>query len=738
MNLNEKQIEEIIHELRAGRTLNPRYKSLIFEPTKATELTWLGKEVSSSEVPLPLESIEEIEEHPMSNASDLSNCKARKNNIWRNKLVHSDNKFLLATINSGCLKQEIDSVGGISLIYIDPPFDVGTDFSMERKIGEESVKSKAKKIQQIAYRDTWGKGNESFISMIYERIRSAHMALNKEGLIFVHCDYRIDAYIRILLDEIFGKSCFVNQIVWRRKGGSALKEMGSLSNAHDLILCYSKRQGRKLNKIYIDAPNAYIDSQFKYQEPSGRRYMINVMRSPSPRPNLYYSYKGFQTPPNGWSVPKHKMEELDKEGRLHYPDSKDKQIYRKVYLDEYPGQLINTLWTDIPSLKGNSKEIVGYPTQKPEALLERIIQLGSNPGDLVLDFFCGSGTTCSVAERLGRKWIGADIGKHSIHITKKRLINLRKRLKSSDLNHQPFEVLCFGKYQTNHLNNRNIDCGHLKSSIKAIINYKKLVLDYYEAEDIPSLSEFIAGKKLETHIAIIPSNLSCNKQIVERIIKESQKRKIKDLEILSDKYEPDLNLQIIKDARAKGINLALKIIPEEIFSTPEVRKINTRFDYLPFIEAVKLFQKGKLQIELTNFGFCVITQDRIELKGIRRIGKPLIIQKNQLTSQAKFSKHRSKQEEQLTTKWTDWIDYWEVGFNQTQRDAFYKANNSPDQGKEETESYFFKTKYHSFRCSKIGTLKLISPPIPIHQGVETVTVRAIDIFGNTAIKVIKL
>ena len=171
---------------------------------------------------------------------------------------------------------------------------------------------------------------------------------------------------------------------------------------------------------------------------------------PSPRPNLMYDYKGYKTPPNGWAVPIETMKKMDKDGRLYFPESKDKQIYKKIYLDEYEGQLTNNLWVDIKLLKGNNAEIIDYPTQKPEALLERIIKTSSNEGDIVMDIFSGSGTTEAVAEKLGRKWIGADLGKFAIHTTRKRLIGVQRQLKAEGKDYRAFEILNLGKYERQH------------------------------------------------------------------------------------------------------------------------------------------------------------------------------------------------------------------------------------------------------------------------------------------------
>ena len=177
-----------------------------------------------------------------------------------------------------------------------------------------------------------------------------------------------------------------------------------------------------MKPVYTEADEEYIEQQFRYSDTDGRRYMITVLRSPNPRPNLMYDYKGYKMPPNGWAITKENMEDLEHKGYLHFPDSKDKQIYKKIYLDEYQGKAINNLWTDISTLKGSNSELVGYATQKPEELLERIINMSSDENMIVADFFGGSGVTAAVANKLNRRFIHCDVGINSIQTVRDRLI----------------------------------------------------------------------------------------------------------------------------------------------------------------------------------------------------------------------------------------------------------------------------------------------------------------------------
>jgi adenine specific DNA methylase Mod len=451
--LTEQEQQDVIRHIEANKALPDKYRFLLFDDKREVELVWNGKTNELCNVVLPFQTIEHVDEPRLTNQTNVQiqlDSRGRQHGGWVNKLIWGDNKLILSSLKSGPIRDEIEKQGGIKLIYIDPPFDVGADFSVDIEIGDETFTKKPSIIEEIAYRDTWGKGADSFLAMIYERLCLMRDLMATDGSVFVHCDWHVNHHMRTVMEEVFGASHFVNEIIWRRKGGTALGSMNRLSAATDTIFWFSKSEKVNINPLFEQAPDEYIETQFRYKDPDGRRFMTNVMRSPSPRPNLMYDYKGYKTPPNGWAVPTETMERLDREGRLYFPDSKDKQIYKKIYLDEYAGQQINNLWTDISTLKGKNKEIVNYATQKPVSLLERILRLASNDGDLIADFFCGSGTTAVAAERLQRKWLAVDLGKFAIHTARKRLILTQRQLKEEGKAYRSFEILNLGKYERQH------------------------------------------------------------------------------------------------------------------------------------------------------------------------------------------------------------------------------------------------------------------------------------------------
>lgn len=318
-----------------------------------------------------------------------------------NQLILGDNLEILKNLDSET----------VDLIYLDPPFFSNRTYEV---IWGDSGEVRS-------FQDRFSGGIDHYIGWLKERVIEMHRVLKPTGSIFLHCDWHANAYIRTeVLDKVFGYSNFRSEIIWRRRGGAALAGMTELSCSTDTIFYYSKSSKYIFHNIMV-RDEMYIEEHFTKVDENGRKFMATVMRSPNPRPNLMYDYKGYKTPPNGWAVSKEKMIEMDNAGQLYFPTDKSKQIYKKLYEDEYKGAPINNLWQDISTLKGTSKEIIGYPTQKPEALLDRILKMASNEGDIILDPFVGGGTTVAVADKINRQWIGIDQSVQAVKVTEFRL-----------------------------------------------------------------------------------------------------------------------------------------------------------------------------------------------------------------------------------------------------------------------------------------------------------------------------
>ncbi|MDR1809901.1 MAG: hypothetical protein LBR34_05810 [Prevotella sp.] len=350
-----------------------------------------------------------------------------------NRLILGDNLEILKTLDSE----------SVDLVYLDPPFFSNRNY--EVIWGDEG--------EVRSFRDRWSGGMEHYIAWLYERVEQMHRILKPTGSMFLHCDWHANAYIRVMiLDRIFGYDNFRNEITWKRKTGRGETNHKSkhFGTEVDSIFFYAKSNDNFFESQFsfdADGYQDYVDKMFNKVDENGRKYRSDNLASPTPRPNLMYEYKGYKPPKNGWAISLEKMEQWDKEGRLIFPKNLNGRISRKRYLDELKGKPIQNLWTDI-DISSQSKERIGYPTQKPEALLQRIIECASNEGDVVLDPFVGGGTTVAVADRLHRQWIGIDQSVQAVKVTELRLDKQRNLFST------PFSVQLH-KYDYDTLFNQN-------------------------------------------------------------------------------------------------------------------------------------------------------------------------------------------------------------------------------------------------------------------------------------------
>src|SRR3989337_1431129 len=391
ISLSDNEKRDVIKYLEAGKPLPEKYRFLLFGETQEVELLWNGKTNEVTNVVLPFQVIEQIDE-PRSDAkfgnqNSLFDTSGRQVKGWTNKLIWGDNKLILSSLKNGPLRKEIEDQGGIKLIYIDPPFDVGADFSINIEIGDEQFTKEPSVLEELAYRDTWGKGTDSFVSMIYERLSLMRDLLADDGSIYVHCDWRLNSYLRLILDEIFGKDNFLNEIIWTRRTNTVKAISKKFSINTDSVFIYTKTKDNYIFNIqYGEYPPEYLE-RFKYEDARGK-YRWQVMAT--------YSQE--------------RLENLKKEDRVRFSnDAKYPEF--KQYIWELKGRPIENVWDDINMINAMGSERLGYETQKPETLLERVIKASSSETTIVADFFCGSGTTAAVAENLGRNWICTDLGK---------------------------------------------------------------------------------------------------------------------------------------------------------------------------------------------------------------------------------------------------------------------------------------------------------------------------------------
>lgn len=751
LKLTEQEKQEIVRFIEAGKELPERYRFLLFDDKREVELVWNGKTNEVCNVVMPFQTIEQVDEpraeqtDETSAQMDLFSTDARGRQLkgWTNKLIWGDNKLILSSLKNGPLREEIEAEGGLKLIYIDPPFDVGADFSMDIEIGEDTFTKKPNILEEIAYRDTWGKGADSFIAMIYERLILMRDLLAEDGSIYVHCDWRVNAYIRSILDEIFGSKLFKNQIIWKRgtmKGGKA--GSNQYGRNHDAIYYFSNKNKVTFNHQFIPYDEDYIAKRYTKDDNDGRgRYTDQPIGTRS----------------------NESLIALREEGRIFRTTGGTERI--KFYLSEMPGIALDDVWVDIDEVNPMAAGNFGYATQKPEALLERIIKASSNEGDLVADFFCGSGTT-AVAEKLGRKWICSDLGKFAIHTTRKRMIGVQRSIKEDGQDYRAFEILNLGKYERAHFVgvNSNLREEEQKNQLaRKEEAFLELILRAYRAEKVEQFEQF-QGKRSGRLVAIGPVNLPVTRLFVEEIILECRKKHITKVDILGFEFEMGLFPNVLDEARSKGIDISPKYIPAEVFDKRAVERNQVVFHDVSFIEVkphVKVGKKAQpntVAVELTDFSV-FYSQDSIALAEeslgkTKRAGSKIVVEKGQIVKLAKDKKGVMTRET-LTENWTDWIDYWSVDFDYESKREIVRVpkqwddqnvikgmeGEQPDLDEWEerwTGDYIFENEWQSFRTKKDRSLELTSVAHEVPPGKRKIAVKVVDIFGNDTMTIVEI
>lgn len=393
---------ELKNDLLTWGPHNPHPLSLI-----KTELVWEGKydeygnrrSIKLPSSSLPLQRIERIDEPRDREYAvqgelfdpEVFHRKAHRDD-FRNLLIWGDNKLAMAS-----LLEEFR--GKVDLIYIDPPFDVGADFTMRVQLGEEgeALQKEQSILEAVAYRDMWGRGTDSYLHMMYERLTLMRDLLSERGSVYLHCDWHVGHYVRILLDDVLCKDCFVNEIVWYYYNKLHDSRKRILPRAHDVIFRYARIPGQQIHNALKESREQPV-KKLKYHKVNGQIQNL-----------------------------------IGEDGKAVTYVSEDRTV--------------DDVWRIRCVQPANLQETLNFGTQKPEDLLEGIISLSSNEGDLVADFFCGSGTTLAVAEKLGRRWIGADLGRYAIHTTRKRLIQVQRELHAAGKPYRSFDVYNLGRYE---------------------------------------------------------------------------------------------------------------------------------------------------------------------------------------------------------------------------------------------------------------------------------------------------
>ena len=598
-----------------------------------TELVWPGKyneDGTLKEVPrvnLPFQVIETVNEsratREVQKTKEMSlfdTYEGREGDTfedgWKNKLIWGDNLLVMSSL--------LEKFSGkIDLIYIDPPFATGADFSFTAQIGESKVEvcKESSVIEEKAYRDTWKEGISSYIAMMRDRLCVMRDLLSTNGSIYVHLDATIGHYVKTVMDEIFGTDSFQREIIWRIGWVSGYKSAAkNWIRNHDMILYYVKTPGNStFNKEYV------------------------------PYPANYERRGGGESKNKGYPI-----EDVWNANSSEFALKKEQSL-------------------DSIQIKSFSGEKTGYATQKNESILTRILKASSNPSNLVADFFCGSGTTLAVAEKLGRRWIGCDLGRWGIHVTRKRLLGIE--------NCKPFEILNLGKYERQYW--QGVTFGGAKNqppTEQALYQYLAFILKLYGAQPLSGLAH-LHGKKGRAmiHIGAVDAPVTFNE--IDDAVEECAKLKQNDLHVLGWEWEMGLQNLVVPEARNKGVILSLLQIPREVMEEQAADKGDVRFFELAYLKAtVKKPRKLTAQVTLQDF---VIPNSELVPEEVR--GK--------------------------ITDRSDYIDYWAVDWD-FQNDTFMQG-------------------WVAYRTRKDRTLTLISDSHTYEKpGKYRALVKVIDIFGN--------
>ncbi len=582
-----------------------------------TELIWEGKydefgnrrQVDIAGAAMPLQKIETIDE-PRSRAEaqgELFAPEKAHRDDFRNMLIWGDNKLVMASL----LK---DFKGKIDLIYIDPPFDVGADFTMSLLIGdeEEIVKKEQSTLEMVAYRDMWGKGTDSYLQIMYDRLAIMYQLLSETGSIYVHCDWRVNYFLRMILDEVFGNSNFLNEIAWRKLHSPKYQSNG-FGSQWDSILFYSKNiNSFRFNNVYRPHLKKY-ESSFNHDDHDGKGpyntmplKAYGVQRSSGRKE---FEFHGVTAP---WLYTKEKLEEMWNQGRIYITSRGDFRY--KNYLSESLGSMISDLWDDdeVLPLQGISTENLKYPTQKPEALLERIIKASSNEGDLVADFFCGSGTTGAVAEKLGRRWIMADLGRFAIHTSRKRLIDVQRKLNDQHQPYRSFDVYNLGRYERQWWQKEALQ--------GADSEHRRVVLEFFRAEPLVNPpSPLLHGRKAGAYVHVDRIDSILTREEARAVALAVQQAGGKEVQCLAWDFEMDLRMYCDQLEQELGLRIKLYTIPREIME-------RNRKDPPPFFEVATLTaepvyrtreNKRTVDIKLTSFIPSLAEVPEKELKALQ-------------------------------------------------------------------------------------------------------------------------
>jgi len=635
-----------------------------------TELIWEGKykddkKVTPIRIALPFQTIETVNESAQQRQKTLDFFAADPATVyskeWRNRLIWGDKKYVLPSLLP-------EFAGKINLIYIDPPFNVGADFSFTATIADNPDSDEDDSAQFVkepniiekkAYRDTWGKGLDSYMQWFYETALLLKELLTNEGSIYVHLDWHVVHYVKTVMDEVFGYENFFNEIIWQRSTtvGSSKAIANRYPTLHDTLLVYYKSQKGTFNKQYTPPTEEY-KARFNQKDKNGWYYW-NTLAT--------YSDETYKR--------------LEKEDRLRWTQGAKYPQY-KTYLHELKGNVLASVWTDINMLNPMAQERVEYATQKPQALLERIINVSSNEGELVLDCFCGSGTTAVASEKMNRRWIVCDLGRYAIHTTRKRLLGTE--------NVKPFIVQNLGKYERQQWMLSEFE--NPENRIQQEKAYKHFIIELYHAKSLNGYT-WIHGAKAGRLVHVGSVDAPVAVEDIKSTIREFWKLVGKDktiqtngIDFLGWDFAFDINETAKQFASENKVDVSFKKIPREVLEKKAVEQGDIKFYELASLTIKSKIDGKKHSISLENF---IIPPDDVPQEVQGKI-----------------------------THWSQWVDYWAIDWN-------YRDDT-------------FHNEWQSYRTKQDPKIELSVSHLYSVAGKYTVLVKVIDILGNDTTKVLHI
>lgn len=655
-----------------------------------TELIWEGKydlngrRVAPLRVSLPFQTVETVNESTQQRQRMLDLFSAGRDPDWRNRLIWGDKKYVLPSLLD-------EFAGKVNLIYIDPPFNVGADFSFTATIPDHAdadedenttFTKQPSAIEQKAYRDTWGRGLDSYLQWFYETVVLLRELLAEDGSLYVHLDYHAAHYVKIILDEVFGLQEFVNEVIWKRQTAKGDVTQGAqhMGRIHEAIFLYTKSEDCVWNTQYTPYHQKYVEAFYRHKDPDGRRYQLSDITAPgggeAAKGNPHYEFLGIR---RYWRFSEEKIQELYKQGRI-VQTSPGTVPRQKRYLDEMPGIPLQDLWLDIQPVQAQSAERVDYATQKPEALLERIIKASSNENDLVLDCFVGSGTTAAVAEKLNRRWIACDLGRFAIHTTRKRLLGIEGV--------KPFVVQNLGKYERQAWQAAQFQGGESLTSA-----YRKFIISLYHAQPISGYNWLhgVKGGRM-MHVGGVDSPVTVGD--ITSLVTEFRRAmgtgkdapQTNGVDVLGWDFAFELNEVAVQQAALANVNLRFLRVPRDVMDKRAVEQGDIHFFELAALMVDTKIKGRAVTLSLTDF---VIPPDDV----------PQDVQK--------AIKH-----------WSQWVDYWAVDWD-FQGDTFHNQ-------------------WQTYRTRKNPDLQKSAAHTYPEAGEYTVLVKVIDILGNDTTKAVKV